>query len=64
MVQTTHYGNYEPPHPWGDRPDELPLAAAVWDEAKTGDIKSTFVVKALYEAVKELEARVIRSEQR
>jgi hypothetical protein len=31
----------------------------VWDQAKTpGSEKSTFVIKALYEAVKELETRI------
>jgi hypothetical protein len=57
-VQTTQFGPYERPHPWGDRPDDLPLSAAVWDKAKTpGSETSPFVVKALYEAVKQLEAR-------
>ena len=55
MVQTTEFGNYKPPHPWGDRPDGLPLSAAVWDEAEK-DVRSTYVVRALYEAVKKLEA--------
>jgi hypothetical protein len=56
-VQTTEYWPPERPHPWGDRPDDLPLSAAVWDIAKTpGNDRSTFVIKALYEAVKQLEA--------
>jgi hypothetical protein len=56
-VQTTHYGPYERPHPWGDRPENLPISATVWDTAKApGAENSTFVIKALYEAVKQLEA--------
>ena len=56
-MQTTSFGPYERPHPWGDRPDDLPLSAAVWDQAKApGSEKSTFVIKALFEAVKQLEA--------
>lgn len=58
-VQTTTFGNYERPHPWGDRPDDLPISAAVWNQAKTtGNERSTLVIKALYEAVKELETEV------
>jgi hypothetical protein len=58
-MQTTEFGHYGHSHPWGERPDDLPISAAVWDQAKTpGNEKSTFVVKALYEAVKQLEERV------
>ncbi len=58
-VQTTEFGHYERTHPWGDRPDNLPLSAAVWDKAKApGSENSTFVTKALFEAVKQLEARM------
>lgn len=59
-MQTTTFGPYGRHHPWGDRPDGLPLSAAVWDQAKTpGSEKSTFVIKALYEAVKQPEAQLI-----
>ncbi len=58
-MRTMEFGNYERRHPWGDRPDDLPLSAAVWDKAKApGSENSTFVIKALYEAVKHLEARL------
>ena len=58
-MQATTFGHYERPHPWGERPDDLPLSAAVWDTAKPpGSEKSTFVIKALYEAMKVLEARM------
>jgi hypothetical protein len=63
-MQTTEFGHSERPHPWGDRPDDLPLSAAVWDQAKTpGSERSTFVIKALYEAVKQLEERTSRPQQ-
>ncbi|WP_354525634.1 hypothetical protein [Mycolicibacterium sp. 624] len=59
MVQTIHYGPYEPPHPWGDRPDDLPISAAAWDAAKPPQSASqTAVIKALFEAVKHLEEKV------
>lgn len=55
-MQTENFGGFESPHPWGDRPDGLPLSAAVWDAAKTYDRTSQAVVDALYKAVKQLEA--------
>ena len=56
-MQTVHYEPYERPHPWGDRPDDLPIAAAVWDKAKApGSETSSFVIRALFEAVKQLES--------
>jgi hypothetical protein len=59
MVQTVEYGNYEPPHPWGDRPDNLPISAAAWDAAKPPQSFSPNVhIKALFEAVKHLEEKV------
>jgi hypothetical protein len=58
-VHTTEFVPYERPHPWGDRSDDLPLSAAEWHQAKTpGSEKSTFVIKALYEAVKQLETEL------
>lgn len=57
MVQTNEYGGYQPRHPFGDdRPDDLPLAAEIWDAAKVpSPVNSSPVVRALYEAVKQLE---------
>lgn len=63
-VQTTEYVPYERPHPWGERPDDLPISASVWDKAKApGSETSTFVIKALYEAVKSLEETVLRGDR-
>ena len=59
MVQHIEYGSYEPPHPWGERPDpdDLPISAAAWDAAKPPQSPSqTTVIKALFDAVKKLEA--------
>jgi hypothetical protein len=56
-MRTTHHEPYEPPHPWGARPDDLPISAAAWDKAKPPQsFSETAVLKALYEAVKQLEA--------
>lgn len=56
-VQTYEYNPNDRPHPWGDRPEHLPIAATVWDKAKYPNVvNSTFVINALYEAVKQLEA--------
>ncbi|WP_185296336.1 hypothetical protein [Mycolicibacterium litorale] len=64
MVQKTEYGSHERPHPWGERRDDLPLSAAVWDAAKPPQVvNSTFVIKALYEAVKQLETQRPRPPQ-
>lgn len=56
-VQTTTFGGGRPSHYLpGDRPDELPISAAVWDVAANKGKQSEAVVVALYEAVKRLEA--------
>ena len=61
-VQTTHYGPYEPPHPWGERPDDLPISAAAWDAAKPPQSHSqAAVIKALFESVKQLEGELRES---
>lgn len=56
-VQTTTYGPYEPPHPWGKRPDDLPISAAAWDAAKPPQsFDQRLIINALFEAIKKLEA--------
>ncbi|OCB41045.1 hypothetical protein A5675_11025 [Mycobacterium malmoense] len=56
-VQTTTFGPYERPHPWGERPDDLPISAAAWDKARLPQsFSETALIKALFEAVKQLEA--------
>lgn len=54
-MRTTQFGHHVRPHPWGERPDDLPLSTAVWDKAKAprGET-SSFVTIELYEAVKQL----------
>lgn len=56
-MQTTTYGPCEPPHPWGKRPDDLPISAAAWDATKPPQsFSQTAVINALFEAIKKLEA--------
>ncbi|PPI89074.1 hypothetical protein [Nocardia nova] len=44
----------------GGRPEGLPLSAAVYDVSVTYGRRSAEVVEALYEAVKSLEAELVR----
>lgn len=58
-MQTTEHRPYEPPHPWGKRPDDLPISAAAWDAVKPPQsFSQTAVINALFEAIKHLEAEV------
>jgi hypothetical protein len=42
-----------------DRPDHLPIAAAVWDETKGYTSATSETAVALYQAIKKLETEVI-----
>ncbi len=59
-MQTTTFGSPEPTHRLpGSRPDDLPIAAAIWDAGDKYGKESQAVVTALYEAVKQLETELI-----
>lgn len=62
MVQITHYDAPEPPNPFGDpRPDDLPISAAAWDAAKGTSGDPRFAMKALFDALKKIEAELVSS---
>lgn len=49
---------------FGDRPDELPIAASVWDVSKSHGPNAKSLVPALYRAIVELETEVIALRER
>ena len=59
MVREEGFGGYQPQHPWGEKPEGLPISTAVWEAAAPPNVvTSTFVLQALYHAITRLEAEV------
>ncbi|MCC9184376.1 hypothetical protein [Mycolicibacterium mageritense] len=42
-----------------DRPDDLPIAAALWDETNRYSSASNETAAAIYRAIKKLEAEIV-----